>query len=208
MKWLALSFLVIASASFPKDIGNKEPAKPLTLQEQRWKDATVRTSKQSTVRWTTKQIERNKSRYKNLEKDTGVAWWAIAVLHNMECSLSFNKHLHNGNPLTKRTYWVPKGRPKNGNPPFSFEESAKDALYYDNMHKVDWKDLTKSLDAFEGYNGWGYRKYHKDVPTPYLWSFTTIYTKGKYVSDGKWSSTAVSKQVGVCAILKELGVSW
>lgn len=178
------------------------------IQEKRWAEAKVRTSSQSSVRMIAREIERNKVRYQSLEKETGVSWWAIAALHNMECSLSFKKHLHNGNPLTARTTWVPKGRPKTGKPPFSWEYSAKDALIYDKMHKVNWKSLPASLDAFEGYNGWGYRKYHPSVPTPYLWSGTTVYSKGKYVADGKWSSSAVSKQIGICAILKELGIKW
>lgn len=196
--------------SFPKNVDAKEPAKPPTLQEQRWKDAKVRTSKQSEVRWITRQIDRNKSRYESIGKKVGVPYYVVAVLHNMECSLNFGKHLHNGDSLSKRTWQVPAGRPKSGTPPFSFEESAIDALKYDKMDKVNWNSLNDSLNAFEGYNGWGYMKYHKNVPTPYLWSYTSLYNppSGKYVKDGKWSSTAVSKQIGVCAILKELNVSW
>lgn len=210
MKWIGLCLVmgVMAMSSYPTTPHTTTPKKPSTIQEQRWNDAKVKTSKQSEVRWVTRQIERNKSRYVKLEKDTGVAWWAIACLHNMECGLRFDQHLHNGDSLTRRTWQVPKGRPKTGNPPFSFEYSAKDALSYDKMDRVDWKDLNDSLDAFEGYNGWGYRKYHSSVPTPYLWSYTTIYSKGKYTGDGKWSSTAVSSQVGIAAILKELNVKW
>ena len=60
------------------------------------------------------------------------------------------------------------------------------------------------LYTIERYNGTGYLRYHKNVPTPYLWSGSQHYVKGKYVSDGKWSSSAVSKQVGAAVILKEL----
>ena len=42
------------------------------------------------------------------------------------------------------------------------------------------------------------------MKSPYLWSYTAIYTAGKYVADGKWSDTAVSKQCGGMAILKHL----
>ena len=42
------------------------------------------------------------------------------------------------------------------------------------------------------------------MKSPYLWSYSTIYTAGKYVADGKWSDTAVSKQCGGMAILKHL----
>jgi lysozyme family protein len=201
-----IGLLAMASVNLPS--GPSVSSKPLTVQEQRWKTAQVRTSKQSEVRWVARKIERSKSRYQDIEKDTGVAWWAIACLHNMECGLRFDQHLHNGDSLTARTWQVPKGRPKTGNPPFSFEFSAKDALLYDKMDKVNWKDLNSSLNAFEEYNGVGYRKYHPNVPTPYLWSGTTIYTSGKYVQDGKWSSTAVSSQIGIVPILKELNVDW
>ena len=50
----------------------------------------------------------------------------------------------------------------------------------------------------------GYKK--KGVPNPYLWSFTTEYIKGKYVADGRYDPNAVSKQPGVAAIMKDLGV--
>jgi lysozyme family protein len=99
---------------------------------------------------------------------------------------------------------VPKGRPKTGNPPFQWEFSAKDALNYDKMGQVRWGSLDAMLYAVERYNGTGYLRYHPTVPTPYIWSYTSIYTRGKYVADGKWSSTAVSAQIGVGAILKRM----
>ena len=54
------------------------------------------------------------------------------------------------------------------------------------------------------HNGLGYLKYHKNVLSPYLWSGTQHYTKGKYIADGKFSSTTVDKQLGTCAILKRM----
>ena len=56
----------------------------------------------------------------------------------------------------------------------------------------------------EGYNGFGYRTHHPDVPSPYFWSFSTHYGRGKYVADGKWSATAVSAQCGVAVLLRRL----
>jgi lysozyme family protein len=58
------------------------------------------------------------------------------------------------------------------------------------------------LQHLERYNGLGYR--NKGIYSPYLWSFTNHYIEGKYIADGVWSATAVSKQVGCAAILKEL----
>jgi len=152
----------------------------------------------------------NRSRYDALSKVTGVPWWFIAALHNMECGLSFNKHLHNGDLLTGRTTRVPAGRPvaapASGKLPYTFEESAVDALRHLGLHKVtDWS-LWHALYLFEGFNGYGYRLYHPDVNSPYLWSFTTVYQAGKYVADGKFSKTTVSQQAGVAGILLALKV--
>ncbi len=40
--------------------------------------------------------------------------------------------------------------------------------------------------------------------SPYLWSFSTHYQCGKYVADGRWSETAVSKQCGAAVLLRRL----
>lgn len=134
----------------------------------------------------------------------GMPWWAVAVLHSMECDLSFKQHLHNGDPLTARTVQVPKGRPACGKPPFTWQESAIDALEYDKLDKVtDWS-IGNALVMFENYNGTGYRK--KGVPSPYLWSFTDQYRCGKYTADGKYDPLAVSKQCGCAALMKALGI--
>ncbi len=42
------------------------------------------------------------------------------------------------------------------------------------------------------------------MKSPYLWSFTNHYTKGKYVADGKFDPNAPSDQVGAMALLKQL----
>ena len=122
----------------------------------------------------------------------------------MESSGSFSSHLHEGSPLSRRTRYVPKGRPRTGNPPFTWEESALDALAYDHLAEVDWSSLASALYACERFNGIGYLKYHPETPTPYLWAGTTVELPGKYTSDGKWSSSARSRQVGIAAIWKEL----
>lgn len=145
----------------------------------------------------------HKKRYMKVAEKTDVPWEFIAVIHNMESSRSFSKHLHNGDSLNMRTIHVPKGRPLS-NPPFTWEESAIDAILFKKLNKIDWTEITSWLFQLERYNGWGYRKYHSDVNSPYLWSKSNHYTAGKYVKDGKWSPTAVSKQCGAAVILKLL----
>jgi len=150
----------------------------------------------------------NVSKYLEVSKATGVPWWVIMCLHNMEASGSFSKHLHEGSPLTARTKYVPKGRPlapdPPGMPPFSWSYSAIDALKYDKLDKVTEWSLYNSLYQMERYNGLGYWNYHKDVNSPYLWSGSNQYTRGKYTGDGVWSSTAVSAQIGCAVILRRL----
>ena len=146
----------------------------------------------------------NKSRYETVSEKLNIPWQFIAVIHNMESSLNFSCHLHNGDPLSGRTVHVPAGRPSVGTPPFTWEQSAADAL---SLRKIDqWKDWTIEgmLYQIEGYNGWGYRLHHPAVLSPYLWSFSNHYIKGKYIADGTWSDTAVSNQCGAAVLLKAL----
>jgi lysozyme family protein len=133
----------------------------------------------------------------------GVPWYFIACVHYLECSFSFKKHLHNGDPLTGYTVHVPAHRPKVGHaPPFTFEESAVDAIKlmkYD--HVTNWS-LPFILLKLEGYNGFGYNR--KGIRTPYLWSYSNHYTKGKYVKDGVYDANVVSSQLGAAVILKRM----
>ena len=146
----------------------------------------------------------NQSRYAAVGDPFGIPWYFIAVIHNMEASLNFSKHLHNGDALTARTVHDPPGRPKTGNPPFTWEESAADALTMRGLGKVtDWS-LAGTLYQLEGYNGWGYRLYHPHVKSPYLWSGSNLYTSGKYVADGTWSDTARSAQCGAAVLLRRM----
>lgn len=135
---------------------------------------------------------------------TGIPWFVIGSIHSLESDGDFGTHLHNGDPLTRRTIRVPRGRPLAGTPPFAWEESAGDAL---RMHGFDtWRDwsIGGSLYQLERYNGWGYRLYHPDVLSPYLWAGSKHYTRGKYTADGRWSPTAVSRQIGAAVLLKAL----
>jgi lysozyme family protein len=144
--------------------------------------------------------------YEGIEGETGVPWYVVGLIHAMEAYPPFSMagHLHNGDPLTARTVQVPKGRPKVGEPPFTWAESAVDALRFERFDR--WSDWTVPgiLYKLERYNGWGYRQHHPEVLTPYLWSFTNHYTRGKYTSDGRFSDTAVSKQCGAAALLRRM----
>ena len=177
--------------------------------------ALIKLSKEQEVKLISKRILEGKERYGGVAEtlDNGIPWWFIGITHFMEAGHKYPKqfdyHLHCGDPLTARTFHVPSGRPiadpKAGKgKPYTWEESALDALKYMKYDKVtDWS-IENCLILFEKFNGVGYKK--KGVPNPYLWSFTTEYIKGKYVADGRYDPNAVSKQPGVAAIMKDLGV--
>jgi lysozyme family protein len=150
------------------------------------------------------RIAANRSRYGHVGESLGIPWFVVGLIHAMESGMNFDTHLHNGDPLTARTTHWPTGRPKSGRPPFTWEESAIDALTVQGLPA--WKDWTVPgvLYELEGYNGWGYRGLESPIPTPYLWSFSNQYTRGKYVADGKFSPTAVSQQCGAAVLLKRL----
>jgi lysozyme family protein len=81
-----------------------------------------------TIEARAKEIFDLRDHYKSVSQATGVPWPFIGVIHNLESGLSFSTHLHNGNPLTGRTYDEPKGYPRTGKPPFTWEYSAIDSL--------------------------------------------------------------------------------
>jgi len=164
----------------------------------------VNESKFSAVDEIVDRILANQNRYEVVSAGTGAPWYFIAAVHNMESSQRFDRHLHNGDRLSARTVQVPAGRPINGEPPFTWEESAQDALSLRKIDQVDEWSVSRLLYELEGYNGWGYRLYHSHVKSPYLWSFSNHYSSGKYIADGTWSDTATSKQCGAAVIIRRL----
>jgi lysozyme family protein len=165
----------------------------------RWATATIRPEWRRRAEQAAQYLRTHKLRYEAVERRTAVPWYVVGALHQMECSGSFRHHLHEGSPLTGPTRDVPKGRPPGWNPlTMTWADSATDALVWDHMGTKDWRTPGPSLDACESYNGLGYRR--RNVPSPYLWSGTTAYACGKYIRDGVWSATAISKQVGIAAI--------
>ena len=141
-------------------------------------------------------------KYQTAAGATGVPVVFIAITHSMECSSNFNKHLHNGDPLTARTTHVPAGRPVKGEPPFTWTDSAIDALQLLKLDEIkDWS-IPNMLLTFERYNGMGYQK--RGINTPYLWSWSNHYLVGKYGADGKFDPQLVSQQCGAAVLLKLL----
>jgi lysozyme family protein len=184
----------------PKPLPSKKPATRYLFQEERWREVQIRDSVVIRLDKAVAIYRENERRYKAIEKMSNVPAAVICVLHGRESTWNFNRHLHEGSPLTGRTRYVPKGRPLTGQPPFTFEESAVDALAYDRMGTKNWRSLGDSLQAIEMYNGPGYQNI--GIVSPYLWAGSTAYSRGKFVSDGVFSPSAVDKQLGCATVLK------
>jgi lysozyme family protein len=169
-----------------------------------YRSCLIRPARKASVDQAARKLMANRARYEKVAAALKIPWSVIAAIHWMEAGGDFTRHLHNGDPLTARTTHVPAGRPPTGNPPFTWEQSAIDALTYQGFAK--WKDwsIPGTLYKLESYNGFGYRDHHPGVLSPYLWSFSNHYTRGKYVADGKFSPTAVSQQVGAAVLLRRL----
>lgn len=174
-----------------------------TEYESKYHSLTVRPEFAKQAETITARITKHRARYEAVARTTNVPWSVIAAIHNLECSGRFNCHLHNGDPLRRRTVNVPAGRPRTGRAPFTWEASAVDALEYDGFTSwTDWS-VAGTLYKLEGYNGMGYRK--RNLPSPYLWSGSQHYSRGKYVADGRFDAAAVSSQVGAAVLLAQLG---
>jgi lysozyme family protein len=141
-----------------------------------------------------------KSRYQAVAAKTGVPWAVIAVIHERECSQDWTGSLAQGDPWDRVSTHVPVGR----GPFRSWEEAAIDALVncapYAARNK-DWS-IGGALTQLEEYNGLGYEARGK--PSPYIWSGTDQYIRGKYVRDGVYDPNAVDSQLGCAGLLTEM----
>jgi lysozyme family protein len=143
------------------------------------------------------QFYKTQERYAVVSRATGVPVDVLFALHYREASLDFKACLHNGERVIgngKITKLAPKGR----GPFNSWEAAAIDAITIEKYAFPNEWTLQKKLEFCESFNGNGYRK--RGVPSPYVLSFTNGYSCGKYVADGKYSSTFKDEQCGVAAI--------
>ncbi len=163
---------------------------------------------ENTMRWSVAKPTRNfisiakslvtaKSHYVDVQNATGVPWFIIAVIHERESSQNWSRSLAQGDPWNQVSIHVPKGR----GPFTSWENAAIDALVNCSPHAAnnhDWS-VGGSLTLLEEYNGLGYAS--RGIPSPYVWSGTDQYVRGKYIRDGVFSSSTVDSQLGCAGLL-------
>lgn len=112
---------------------------------------------------------------------TGVPQIVAAASFEREASSNFNLNPAQGAPLHERSRIIPH------NGPFRDWTTAQIAAYrIDGLDKVGAANWSWAVACYEeeSFNGWGYRAY--GVHSPYLFAGTNLYTKGKFVADGKF----------------------
>jgi lysozyme family protein len=143
-----------------------------------------------------------KTTYLAIEDATGVPWWAIAIIHERECSQNWKCSIAQGDPWNEVSRHVPKGR----GPFKSFQEAAIDALKNCPPKAAEWKNWNTAggtLTLLEEYNGLGYEDYHAEA-SPYIWGATDQEMRGKYTGDGEYSAAVWDAQLGCAAMLKAM----
>jgi len=138
-----------------------------------------------------------KQRYQAVSAQTGVPWFAIAVIHEREASQDWTGNLAQGDPWNRVSVHVPAGR----GPFRSWEDAATDALVNCQPHAARNKDWSIGglLTKLEEYNGLGYAA--RGAPSPYVWAGTNQYVSGKYVRDGVYDPGAIDHQLGCAGLL-------
>lgn len=132
-----------------------------------------------------RRIEDYKIVYSAVKQATGIPTIMIGTIHYLEANNNFKLSIRDGSPLIGKE-WV---------------EDARKVLDPYSLVNGNW-NVGVCLAIMERYNGLGYRK--RGIETPYLWSGTDLYKKGKFVRDGVFDPNAVSKQVGGAVVFRML----
>lgn len=169
-----------------------------------WQSCQVDISKIDHIARVAASIISNWPRYTEVKNQTGVPEHVTGVIHYRESDFDFRTYLANGDPLFSHTGYplqtvhVPKGL----GPVKDWSQGAAVSFRHEEYDRVkDWS-IGNALMWLEIWNGSGYARH--GINSPYLWSGTNEYSRGKYVADGQFDPWAVDQQLGCVPILKAL----
>jgi lysozyme family protein len=174
----------------------------IALNQKRWKTSVFKPELESTVAAVAGRLVKFKLVYQQVEVDTKVPWWAIAVIHEREASQRWDRSIAQGDPWNMVSVHEPRKR----GPFKSWHDAAIDALVNCAPFAAKWTDWSAggALTLLELYNGTGYESH--GIASPYLWSGSQHYVSGKFVEDGPhgFRANVVDKQLGCAYILFEM----
>lgn len=125
--------------------------------------------------------------------------WAIASFER-ESSSDYADSPAQGDPWNRVSVNVPRGI----GPYSSWAQAAIAAYRIDHLDQVGAGNWTWARACYEGelFNGFGPRDHGKH--TGYLWSWSNIYSGGKYIADDDWSASAIDQQCGMVPMMAAL----
>jgi lysozyme family protein len=195
---------IITDPNAPPPKANKNPTlRQLTATNaQRWQSMVITPAKIPDVDRVARRLVANKARYQDISNTTSVPWFIIAVIHEREKGndTQFLANIAQGDRWDRVSVNVPKGR----GPFVSFKEAAIDALTKCAPFAADWTDWSAggAMTLLEQYNGLGYA--FRGLPSPYIWSFSNQYVKGKFAPDHVFNPDMVDPQLGSAPLLKQM----
>jgi lysozyme family protein len=125
--------------------------------------------------------------------------WGMASFER-ESSSDYSRSPAQGDPWDKVSVDVPRGLG-----PYADWGAACVAAYaIDKLNEVGAPNWIWTRACYEGglFNGFGPRAHGRH--TGYLWSWTNIYTGGKYVADGRWDPDVHDQQCGTVPMMTAL----
>ena len=131
-----------------------------------------------------------------IAQKTGLPPELIAAIHYRESTGNFDATIKDGSKLPAGVSFVDDA--------VNISNDANYVIFKEayNM-SADSVDVIAMLSIAEVHNGTGY--YKMGLNSPYLYSGTNLYTKGKYDADGHYNPDLVDKQPGIflliCSIL-------
>jgi lysozyme family protein len=171
-----------------------------TANSKRWVAMLINNSALIGLDRVAKRLVAAKETYQKVEAKTGVPWPVIAVIHEREASQKWTANLAQGDRWDRKSTHIPRGQ----GPFSSWEAAAVNALKNSSPYiarNEDWS-IGNTLAKLEEYNGLGYSRIGR--PSPYIWSKSNQYIRGKYIKDGVYSSTTVDIQNGCAPLLARM----
>lgn len=135
-----------------------------------------------------------RAKYQSIADQTDLPVILIAAIHYRERGGNLAYSLRNGSKIGKENFVS------------DAVKTIKSGQWRDFQNAIGMGKGTRNLLAMlqfaELWNGTGCAD--KGRINPYLYAGTNIYTAGKYVADGKWSSTEEDQQAGVLYLLTQI----
>jgi lysozyme family protein len=144
--------------------------------------------------------ERHRDEWAEVTAKTGVPrLWGLASFER-ESGSDYSRSPAQGDRWDRVSVNVPRGL----GPYQDWGDACVAAYGIDRLDEVGAPNWTWTRSCYEGelYNGFGPRAHGRQ--TGYLWSWTNIYTGGKYVADGKWDAETQDQQCGMIPMMAAL----